>query len=130
MIRVDTNSRVKVEGLNIEYQQAIKNNDVATMDLILDDNFIFTTGKGKAVTKLDLLEDARTGRFIYEHHEDYERIVRVWEDTAVVTALLWAKGKENGSSFNYRVWFSDTYAVVNELWKCVFRQFGTRTDIF
>ena len=32
-----------------------------------------------------------------------------FSDTAVITALLWAKGKEEGKPFEYKLWFSDTY---------------------
>jgi hypothetical protein len=35
--------------------------------------------------------------------------VRVWGDTAVVTARLWVKGVNHGASFDRHLWFSDTY---------------------
>ena len=53
-------------------------------------------------------------------------MVRVWGDTAVVTALLWAKGREKGASFAYRVWFSDTYARVDGVWKYVLGHASSR----
>jgi hypothetical protein len=39
-------------------------------------------------TKADLLEEARSGRVVYEFQRDTEQTVRVWGDTAVITALL------------------------------------------
>jgi hypothetical protein len=47
---------------------------------------------------------------VLEHQENTEQTVRIWGDTAVVTAKLWEKGIENGEPFDYTVWFSDTYA--------------------
>src|SRR5262249_27507058 len=44
-----------VDALDAEYQQAVKNNDAATMDRILADDFVLVTGKGKVFTKVDLL---------------------------------------------------------------------------
>jgi hypothetical protein len=38
-----------------------------------------------------------------------DRTVRVWGDTAVVTAKLREKGIEDGKPFDYTLWFSDTY---------------------
>jgi len=117
-----------VEALDIEYQAAVKQNDVATMDRILADDFVLVTGLGKTHTKADLLEEARSKRTVYEHQEDSVRKVRVWGDTAVVTALLWAKGTEDGKPFDYRVWFSDTYVrtPTGWRWRYVFAQASTR----
>ena len=66
-------------------------NDAATMERILADDFVLVTGRGKIYTKNDLLKDAREGKTIYERQDEIEQTVRVWGDTAVVTALLWLK---------------------------------------
>jgi hypothetical protein len=52
--------------------------------------------------------------------------VRVWGHTAVVTALLWAKGKDSGKAFDYKLWFSDTYVRTPSGWRYVFAQASTR----
>jgi ketosteroid isomerase-like protein len=115
-----------VADLDTAYQAAVKSNDVGTMDRILADDFVLVVGSGKSFTKADLLEEARSGRMRYEHQEDTQQTVRVWGDTAVVTALLWAKGAENGTPFEYRVWFSDTYVRTPDGWRYVFGQSGGR----
>ncbi len=115
-----------VATLDTEYQAAVKNNDVATMDRILADDFVLVTGLGKTYTKADLLEEARSKRTVYEHQEDSERKVRIWGDTAVVTALLWAKGAEDGKAFDYKLWFSDTYVRTPTGWRYVLAQASTR----
>jgi ketosteroid isomerase-like protein len=115
-----------VAALDTDYQAAVKNNDVATMDRILADDFVLVTGLGKTYTKADLLEEARSKRTIYEHQEDSERKVHVWGDTAVVTARLWAKGTEDGKAFEYKLWFSDTYVRTAKGWKYAFAQASTR----
>src|SRR3989475_9803702 len=111
-----------VAALDTEYQAAVKENDVATMDRILADDFVLVTGLGKTYTKADLLEEARSKRAVYEHQEDSARKVRVWGDTAVITALLWAKGTEDGKAFDYKLWFSDVYARTPAGWRYVFGQ--------
>jgi len=87
-----------VAALDTEYQAAVKNNDVPTMDRILADDFVLVTGLGKTHSKRDLLEEARSKGMQYERQEDSQRKVRVWGVTAVVTALLWAKGTEDGQA--------------------------------
>jgi ketosteroid isomerase-like protein len=115
-----------VAALDKEYQAAVKNNDVATMDRILADDFVLVTGLGKTYTKTDLLEEARSKRVIYERQEDSNQKVRVWGDTAVVTALLWAKGTEDGKPFDYKLWFSDIYLRTQNGWRYVLAQASTR----
>jgi ketosteroid isomerase-like protein len=115
-----------VETLDIEYQAAVKQNDFATMDRVLAEDFVLVTGLGKTYTKTDLLEEARSKHTVYERQEDSARKVRVWGDTAVVTALLWAKGTEDGKAFDYKLWFSDTYVRTPAGWRYVFAQASTR----
>src|SRR5437868_8226427 len=115
-----------VAALDTEYQAAVKKNDVATMDRILADDFVLVTGVGKTYTKADLLNAARSKRTIYQHQEDSMQKVRVWGDTAIVTALLWEKGTEDGKPFDYKLWFSDTYVRTPPGWRYVFGQASTR----
>ena len=53
-----------VARLDTEYQEAVKKNDVATMDRILADDFVLVTGKGRIFTKADLLQEARKGNVV------------------------------------------------------------------
>lgn len=115
-----------VAALDTEYQEAVKNNDVDTMDRILADDFVLVTGNGKVYTKADLLKEASEKTVIYERQEDSHQTVRVWGDTAVVTALLWAKGTDRGDAFDYQVWFSDTYVRMEIGWRYVFGQSSLR----
>ncbi len=111
-----------VAALDTQYQAAVKINDAAAMDRILADDFVLSTGSGKKYTKPDLLSEARGGHVQYEHQEDTEQTVRVWGDTAVVTAKLWEKGTDSGKPFDYMVWFSDTYVRTPKGWIYVFGQ--------
>ena len=118
--------RAAVAALDTKYQAAVKANDAATMDSILADDFVLVTGKGKSYTKADLLKSARDKSETYEHQEDTEQTVRVWGDTAVVTALLWIKGSNKDGAYDYKLWFSDTYARTKSGWRYVFGQASTR----
>ena len=113
-----------VAALDTEYQAAVLKNDAATMDRILADDYVLVTGSGKTYNKADLLNDARTGQVIYEHQEDTAQTVRVWGDTAVVTAKLWEKGTDHGKPFDHMVWFSDIYLRTPAGWRYVFGQSG------
>jgi ketosteroid isomerase-like protein len=117
-----TDDAKTVAALDTEYQAAVKNNDAATMDRILSDDFVVVLGSGKIYAKADLLQMARTRRVQYEHQEDSDQTVRVWGDTAVVTAKIWLKGIDEGKSFEWHVWFSDTYVRTPAGWRYVHGQ--------
>ena len=111
-----------VAALDTQYQAAVRDNDATTMARILADDFVLVIGNGKTFTKSDLLKAALDKDAIYEHQEDSRQTVRVWGDTAVVTALLWAKGTDHGKPFEYRLWFSDTYVRTAAGWRYVMGQ--------
>jgi hypothetical protein len=60
-----SNDESVVAALGAEYQEAVKNNDVATMDRILADDFALVTGNGRVYTKADLLKEAAEKSVIY-----------------------------------------------------------------
>jgi ketosteroid isomerase-like protein len=113
-----------VAALDTKYQAAVKANDAATMDKILAEDFVLVTGRGKVFSKADLLDSARKREVIYERQDEEpgSQKVRVWGDTAVVTALLWIKSVQAGQPANYKLWFSDTYVRTPTGWRYVFGQ--------
>ena len=111
-----------VSTLDAQYQAAVKVNDAVTMDHILADDFILVEGDGSIQTKADLLKEARSGRIVYEHQDETEQKVRMWGDTAVVTAKLWGKGTDGGKPFEWKLWFSDTYIRTPQGWRYAFGQ--------
>ena len=119
----DADRRV-IAALDTEYQAAVERNDADTMARILHPEFAVVLGDGRIETREDVLTAAR------ERHIEYERqvedpgtqTVRVWGDTAVVTARLWLKGTRHGTGFERRLWFTDTYVRTPEGWRYVFGQ--------
>ena len=113
-----------VAALDTAYQAAVERNDAATLDRILADDFVLVVGSGKTIAKPDLLKEAREKTFTWEHQKEIEgsQKVRVWGDTAVVTAKLWLKGTQGGESFEKKLWFSDTYVRTKGGWRYVFGQ--------
>lgn len=118
------NDEEVVAALDTEYQAAVARNDAVTMDRILADDFVLVLGNGTVHTKGDLIKGAREGRIVWEQQKevDASQKVRVWGDTAVVTAKLWVKGIKEGQSFDRKLWFSDTYVRTKSGWRYVFGQ--------
>src|ERR1700757_1616603 len=113
-----------VAALDTKYQAAVKSNEAATMDQILADDFVLVNGRGKVSSKADLIESARKKEVTYERQDEElgTQKVRVWGDTAVVTAPLWIKAVQGGKPIDYKLWFSDTYVRSPTGWRYVFGQ--------
>lgn len=111
-----------VAALDTEFQAAVKRNDAETMARILHEDFVLVTGNGRTFTREELLQEATRREITYERQDEDAgtQSVRVWGDTAVVTARLWIKGVRGGVAFDRRLWFSDTYVRTPRGWRYVF----------
>jgi|SRR6185295_18675860 ketosteroid isomerase-like protein len=120
----EAKDRDLIVGLHAAYQMAVKRNDAMTMRRILDDRFLLVLGDGKRYSRADVLASAANGKTRYEKQDaDMDtRSVRVFGDTAVVTARIWVKGIKDGVAFDRRVWFSDIYVRTPNGWRFAFRQ--------
>ncbi|MGH8204342.1 MAG: nuclear transport factor 2 family protein [Steroidobacteraceae bacterium] len=116
--------RQAVAALDTEFQAAVKHHDVATIDRIQHPDMVLVLGDGRVFTKADHLDAAREKKVRYEiqDEEPGTQVVRVHGDTAVVTALLRIKGTSEGTPFDRRLWFSDTYVRTPDGWKYFFGQ--------
>jgi ketosteroid isomerase-like protein len=118
--------QARVAELDTEYQAAVKRNDAETMDRILAVPMVLVGGGGQVVNRDHFINEARAKNVIYEKQDEMPgtQTVRVWGDTAVVTALLWLKGTDSGKPFDRKLWFSDTYVRTKDGWKYAFGQVG------
>lgn len=122
------NDAQQVAALDTAYQAAVERNDADAMAAILHEGMILVLGVGVVHTREELLAEARSGAIRYEHQvEDAgTQTVRLFGDnTAIVTARLWLKGKRDGKGFDRRLWFSDTYVRTPKGWRYAFGQAST-----
>lgn len=115
-----------VAALDTAYQAAVLKKDMAAMDRLLPANFVLVTGKGKVFGKSELLAEERRADLVFTHQEDTQQTVRIWGDTAVVTALLHVAGTDKGQPFDYSLWFSDVYLRTPQGWRYTFGQASIR----
>jgi ketosteroid isomerase-like protein len=116
--------RRDVAALDLAFQAAVKRNDAEAIDRILHEGFVLVLGDGTIVSREEVLTEAREEHFTYEQQDEDKgtQTVRVWGDTAVVTARLWIKGTGKDGPFERRLWFSDTYIRTPNGWRYAFAQ--------
>jgi ketosteroid isomerase-like protein len=122
-----------IAALDTEYQAAVERNDWQTMERILHPDFTLVLGSGTVISRAELVDSARKPQRTYDKQVEMPgtQTVRVYgKDTAVVTALLWLKGRtaSDGSEFDYKLWFSDTYVRTKDGWKYAFGQASRRLE--
>jgi ketosteroid isomerase-like protein len=115
----DAAARVVVAELDRNFQYAVKHNDAATMREILHPQFILVLGDGRVQDYDDIVGEAERKEIAYEiqDEEPGSQTVRVWGDTAVVTAKLHIKGAQGERQFDRTLWFSDTYVRTDGRWR-------------
>lgn len=116
--------RATVAALDLAYQAAVKANDAEAMGRILHPDFVLVVGSGAAASREDLLREARAKSIAWEiqDEEPGTQTVRLFGDTAVVTAKLRLKYMAGGKGYDRRLWFSDTYVRTPQGWRYAFGQ--------
>ena len=116
--------RSTVAALDVAFQHAVKINDAETIDRLLHPEFCLVLGDGAVLSRDAVLAEARARRVVYKVQDEDPgtQQVRVWGDTAVVTARLRIEGMREGRTFARTLWFSDTYVRTTTGWKYVFAQ--------
>lgn len=116
--------RATVAALDLKYQAAVKANDAEAMAAILHPQMTLVVGSGGVISREDLLNAARERTIAYEIQDEApdSQTVRLYGDTAVVTARLRIKYVAAGKAVDRILWFSDTYVRTAGGWRYAFGQ--------
>jgi ketosteroid isomerase-like protein len=109
---VDTNDQATIrEVVDMERQarEAILHRDADFSQRTLAEDYVAITPLGQVTTKQDSVSARKSGQLRYETVDVSDMVVRVYGDTAVVTARADVKGRQLGEDFSgpyryTRVW--------------------------
>jgi hypothetical protein len=95
--------------LEREAKDASVHRDAAFAERTLADDYVAITPLGQVITKADTVAARRSGQLRYDSIDVSDMVVRVYGNTAVVTARAEVRGKDLGEEFNgpyrfTRVW--------------------------
>ena len=108
--------------LENEFARAVASNDAGALDRLLADDWIIVEPDGGMIDKARFLEVIRSGALSHESMESTDLRVRVYANTALVTALTTSKGKFMGQDFSSCERATDIFLKQAERWQCVFTQ--------
>jgi hypothetical protein len=94
-------------------------NDTKFTEQALADNYIAIGPLGTVVTKSDMVDVRRRSKLHYEFIDVSEMVVRIYGDTAVVTAKAEVKGSDFGEDFSGPYRYTRVWIKQNGAWRAV-----------
>ena len=121
-IRENTMQEEEILKLEKEFSQAIVKNDAGAVGLFLADDWIIIDPDGGIIDKATFLDVIKSGALTHEVMESDDARVRIYGNTAMVTALTKTKGKFNGQVFTTQERATDIFIKQNGRWQCALSQ--------
>ena len=101
------------------FGEAIVKNDVEGVERIVTDDWIIIDPNGEIVDRARFFEVIKSGALTHDIMESEDLRVRVYGDSAVVTAITSTKGKFMGQEFSTRERATDVFIKRDRRWQCV-----------
>jgi ketosteroid isomerase-like protein len=112
----------EVLRLEKEFSQAIVKNDAGAVGRLLADDWIIIDPDGGIIDRARFLGVMESGALTHEMMESDDARVRIYGNTAIVTALTTTKGKFSGQAFTTKERATDVFVKQNGRWLCAFSQ--------
>jgi ketosteroid isomerase-like protein len=108
--------------LEKEFANAIVANDPEAIERFVSDDWIIINSDGGIIDKERFLAVIKSGALTHETMESDDIRVRVYGESAVVTAVASSKGKFMGQDFSTRERATDVFVRQDGQWRCVLSQ--------
>jgi|ERR1043166_2670179 len=105
--------------LEKEFAETIMRNDLEGLGRIVADDWIIIDPNGEIVNRARFFEVIKSGSLTHDMMESEDLRVRVYGDSAVVTALIRTKGKFMGQEFSTQERATDAFVRRDGRWRCV-----------
>ncbi|MGI8782455.1 MAG: nuclear transport factor 2 family protein [Acidobacteriota bacterium] len=115
-------AREELLALEKESAEAFVKSDADAVGRQMAEDWTVITPEGNVLDRSTFLGLIRSGDLTHEAMEFADTTVRVYGDTAVVTARATSKGKFKGQAFSELEWSTDVFVKQEGRWKCVLTQ--------
>jgi len=102
-----------------EFAQVIVSNDLEGLGRLVADDWIIIDPNGEIVDRSRFFEVIKSGALTHDTMESGDLRVRVYGDSAVVTAITRTKGKFMGQEFSTQERATDVFVKRDGRWRCV-----------
>ena len=97
------------------------NKQYDSLEKSLDDRVQYIHSNGWIQNKKEIMEDARSGKLVYQKVTIKESAVRLYDKTAIVTGLGMFEGMNSGTAFSLDLRYTETYVKAGSRWKLASR---------
>ena len=101
------------------FAEAIVNNDLESIRRLVADDWIIIDPNGEIVDRTRFFEVIKSGVLTHDMMESKDSRVRVYGDSAVVSAVTRTKGKFMGHDFSTQERATDVFVKRDGRWRCV-----------
>jgi ketosteroid isomerase-like protein len=101
-----------------ELAQAMVKNDAEAVGRFLTDDWIIVDPDGGIIERARFLAVIQSGALTHEMMESDDMRVRIYGNTAIVTALTTTRGRFNGHAFTTQERATDVFVQDNGRWQC------------
>ena len=108
--------------LEAEFANAIVKNNPEEIGQFVSDDWIIINADGGIIDRQRFLEVIKSGTLTHEMMESDDIRVRVYGDSAVVSAITRSKGKFMGQEFTTHERSTDVFVRRDGRWRCVLTQ--------
>jgi ketosteroid isomerase-like protein len=113
-------------NLEKEFEKAVVSNDPDAIGRFLSDDWMIIDPDGGVIDKARFLGAIKSGMLTHELMESSDSQIRVYGDSAIVTAITKTKGKFAGQPLATEERATDFFVKRNGRWQCVFSQLTTK----
>jgi ketosteroid isomerase-like protein len=105
--------------LEQQWGDALVKPDLAFLDRILAEDYMFTSPNGEVLTKAQMLAELKSGEDVVSSEVNLDMKVRVYGDAAVVTGYSTSKETVKGKDISGEYRWTDTWIKKGGRWQCV-----------
>ena len=109
-------------NLEQEFSKAVVSNDPKAIEPFLAADWVIIGPDGSVIDKARFLGVIASGALSHEAMDSEDFRVRVYGDTAVITALTRTRGKFMGQAFSTQERATDVFIKHGGQWRCVISQ--------
>jgi hypothetical protein len=117
--RAPENLRQQVLDLERQAREATLKRDSEFSERTLSDDYVAITPLGQVINKADTIAARRSGQLRYDSIDVSDMVVRLFGNTAVVTARAEVRGKDLGEEFNGPYRYTRVWVKRNGRWQTV-----------
>jgi ketosteroid isomerase-like protein len=120
-LEMDQRMTAEEELLKVEngFTEAIVSNDPEAIGRLVADDWIIIDPNGEIIDRTRFFEVIKSGALTHDMMESEDLRVRVYGDSAVVTAVTRTKGKFMGQEFSTQERATDVFVKRDGRWQCV-----------